>query len=486
MKTYFKKERSKEEISKRLFIKTSYKNNMKQTNINNTLNKAQTNIKGGNTMVETTNINNKFNNIDNIIAPSMIDSYEDFKTKNILYGEYIVPNDYVKKIIVKVIKAYSIDSERISDNNEWTKFYNDLYKNVPDYDYDLLISLLKKTKGHTNNNNTGEPTIEYVISSAMYAYKSQDAELFTRTINTFGRPLKLKDGKNTWLDNWSINGPCNALNFVFWNDYDNNNIITINQKKPNKFKFEGNQEMNGEINETNNEEEFNKLNGGRTTKDIITQFDLKHTENDGYKCFMLKIVGIFRSFLIVNHLLPSDEQYFIKSCKDVCDISIKYFPHYYIACGGCNMFNDDYAPSIKTIKSFLNIYPEAFISCIVNTAQFGDPNGGAHWMALCFNINRACLLCPQANSWKILKDNGALYNSIINNNFATEYNNVLCQKDNCNCGVYSVLFVYSMLLHNGNMIEAVKQVGINADNINTKNKNHDTIFKVKNTLFGYQ
>ena len=36
MKTYFKKERSKEEISRRLFIKTSYKNNMKRIDINNT------------------------------------------------------------------------------------------------------------------------------------------------------------------------------------------------------------------------------------------------------------------------------------------------------------------------------------------------------------------------------------------------------------------------------------------------------------------
>ena len=98
-------------------------------------------------------------------------------------------------------------------------------------------------------------------------------------------------------------------------------LLNVAMLLSDKFKFEGNQEMNGGINETNNEEEFNKLDGGRTSKDIITQFDLKHTRNDGYKCFMLKIVGIFRSFLIVNHLLPSDEQYFIKNCISIARVS---------------------------------------------------------------------------------------------------------------------------------------------------------------------
>ena len=543
MRTSFKNERLKTSFENRLMMKTTYKKHAKINNDTNnktnikTNNKTniKTNIKGG-------NVSNNINTAD-IVAPKMVDSYEDFKTKNILYGEYTIPNDYVKEIIIKVIKAYTIDSEIIHDNNDWTIFYKTLYKTVPDYDYDLLINLLKKTKAHINNSSQIEnPTIEYVLSSAMYAFKSQDAELFTRTINTFGRPLKLTEGKNTWLDNWSINGPCNALNFVFWNDYDNENIITTNNKKPNKFAFKGNTQGdtagdntddntqgntagdntagdntaedneekntaedneegntqgntagdNTQDNIRNNEEEnttgnniINKLSGGGKNN-IITQMELKNAENDGYKIFMLKIVGIFRSFLIVNHLLPSNEEYKIITCQDVCNTSIKYFPCYYIACGGCNMFNDDYAPSIQTIRNFLNKYPEASISCIVSAAQFGEANGGAHWMALYFDNKRACLLCPQASSWRVFKDNGKLYNSIMNNDFATEYNGVLCQRDNCNCGVYSVLFVYSMILHNGNMKEAVKQVGVNATNISNKNKTSEAIFKVKDTLFGYQ
>ena len=101
-----------------------------------------------------------------------------------------MPNDYVKDIIIKVIKSYTIDGSGTFDNNEWTQFYNTLFKNNPNYTYDYLINLLNQTREHTNN-TTEFPTIEYVISSAMYAYKSQDAELFTRCINTFGRPLKL-------------------------------------------------------------------------------------------------------------------------------------------------------------------------------------------------------------------------------------------------------------------------------------------------------
>ena len=164
--------------------------------------------------------------------PSMVDDYQDFNTKNILFGRFDkLPNRYIGLITVSVIKAYTIENNvngnRI-DDNDWTKFFDELYYKYPDYTYEQLCELLKSTMKTKNNNDNAYPTFEYVVAAAMFAYKSQNAELITRLHNTFGRPLKL-DCKNAWLDNWSLNGPGNALNFIFWKDYDSEDRISYSE-----------------------------------------------------------------------------------------------------------------------------------------------------------------------------------------------------------------------------------------------------------------
>lgn len=489
---------SKESLINNISIRTCYYNrNQKQatTRTNNRfikrINEKEPNnnmvIKGGDVDYEDKNIGGNVEkvinavesgqvNIKSIISmdssniPVMKDTYLTFNTKNILYGEYTIPNDYVKRIITTVIKSHTIENKG-TDNNEWSLFYDNLYKSYPDYSYDQLIGLLKvKT--------VKVPSVEYVLASAMYAYKSQDAELFTRTINTFGRPLKLK-GKNEWLDNWTCNAPCNALNFVFWNDYDNKDIITVSRKFPaagnnyQEYKTSGGDELITE------EDKF-KIEGGGNNN-IITQQTIKNVRDSNYKIYMLKIVGIFRTFLIVNHLLPTNENYNIESPKDVCDVAVRYFPSYYVACGGCDMFDDNYAPSISTIKAFLSKYNFVSVSAIANASTFRSNTGGSHWVALYFTPNKCCLMCPQANSWSVFKDSGELKASLLNNGFSLENNNVCCQKDNCNCGLYSILFLYCMLVNNGDMVQTAKSIGSNADVIS----NGKSIFKIKQTLIGY-
>ena len=437
-------------------------------------------------------MNNKNNNfIDekykNIHIPTPLeDSFQHYNTKNILYGNFKVPpNDYVKNIIVSVIKSYSLDDTlNITENdNEWKKFFKQLYKRNENYNYDDLLKLL------TTNE---QPTAEYILSAALYAYKNQDPELLTRTLNTFCRPVKL-NGKNEWLDNWSLNGPGNALNFIFWHDYDNDNIITLSKT----YKYIKNNYNINIINEKEAIKESMKETGGsrklKKTKQFITQKDIKDCCNNSnlYSLYVLKIVGIFRAFLICNDLLPLKVNKTEFDLKDISDISVKYFPSYYVGCGGCDMFNNEIAPTIETIKKFISEYKNISVMAIINASPYWLGDGGSHWMGLYLSDDKCLtsyLMCPQASGWDVLKDRGNLELTLKKLGFSLENNIICCQKDDCNCGVYSLLFLLMMLINNGDMLKAVKSVGENADNIPHKDKTTDDflIYTIKNTIFGYK
>lgn len=402
---------------------------------------------------------------------SLFDSFFEYKTKNILYGNYVEPpNDYIKEIMVSVIKSYTIDAHG-SACNDWGEFYNNMYKNNPNYKYDDIINFL------TENNK--KPTAEYILSSALYGYKDQDAELLTRCLNTFCRPVKL-DSKEEWLDNWTLNGPGNALNFIFWNKYNSNDVIVIKR----------NHEGNNNINSKNNNEQSIEKNNNK----LITQYDIKSKFYGNQR--ILKIIGIFRSFLICNDLLPVKHNKSCLTASDITNISVNYFPFYYIGCGGCDMFDGNYTASVEEIKKFLKEYPFVSFGAIVNVSAFRSKDGGSHWMGLYLSDRRADLMCPQASGWDVFKDNGELTRKLMTLGFGMENNIICCQKDNCNCGVYSFLFLFMMLIKDGNMKEAVEQVGENANNIYTssnikESKNNTTdddrlIYKIKNTLFGYE
>ena len=501
--------------------------------------------------------------------PSMVDDYQDFNTKNILFGRFDkLPNRYIGLITVSVIKAYTIENNvngnRI-DDNDWTKFFDELYYKYPDYTYEQLCELLKSTMKTKNNNDDAYPTFEYVVAAAMFAYKSQNAELITRLHNTFGRPLKL-DCKNAWLDNWSLNGPGNALNFIFWKDYDSEDRISyseyfhdaqehMNNINNNEFMnntyeqqhmnnaYDDNtninntyeqqqmnntyndntsynnineqQQMNNAYDDNINNNEFmnNNINNnefmnnnnislnntpindvknvGFNNKHILTH---RYIFNNFHDPIILKIIGIFRVFLIVNKLLPN-ASYVINEPNDVIDISVRYFPIYYIGSVACNWFDDTNTASINTIKRFVSKYPMIYVVAIINTAS-SENSGGAHWMGLCFinegdeqdNNNYCYLMCSQGSSWNAFMDNGRFNKTVIDNGFVQVHNSVCCQYDNCNCGVYSFLFIYMFILNKANMEKAIQCVGVDANSLNNNEAyNGDkTIYHVKEILFGYK
>lgn len=440
--------------------------------------------------------------------PSMVDDYQEFNTKNILFGKFIkLPNEYIGLITVTVIKSYSIENIRSQnnysnnnnkiDNNEWTKFFDELFLKYPDYTYKDLCKLLKHTMKTKNNNEDVYPTFEYVVAAAMYAYKSQNPELLTRLHNTFGRPLKL-ECKKAWLDNWSLNGPGNALNIIFWKDYDSIDRISYCEYYKSIYCKIYKEQINGSSNNNNNFDINNEPIEGSgnvkkfNSKNILTHRYIYNNYNDP---MILKIVGIFRTFLIINHLLPNAD-YEINDLNDIIEVSVKYFPIYYIGSVACNWFDDNNTASIKTIKRFISKYPNTYVVCIVNTAS-SENSGGAHWMGMCFinkgdrqNIKNYCyLMCSQGSSWDAFMDNGCLNRMIIDNGFVQVHNSKCCQYDNCNCGVYSFLFIYMFILNKANLENAIQAVGVDANNLKNYSKNNiddKMIYHVKEILFGYK
>ena len=414
------------------------------------------------------------------IPTPLSDSFYEYGTKNILYGKYVEPpNDYIKKVMVAVIKSYTKDAEG-KDVNEWGQFYNDLYEANKQYTYDDITSLLKSSENKT-------PTAEYILASAMYGYKDIDATLITRCLNTFCRPVKL-DAKEEWLDNWTLNGPGNALNFVFWKEYDSNDVMTVSRS------HEG-RPMNQEPTD------FSWYNVGksitRNGHDLVTQQNIK--EAYGINEVIMKIVGVFRTFLICNELLPGsinktvNNNETIISPKDVINSCVSFFPFYYLGCGGCDMFDGNYTAKIETVKQFADAFPMVTFGSIVNVSTFRGGSGGSHWMGLYITDNVVSLMCSQGSTWDVFDDeimgNDRLKNRFLNCNFSLQHNLITCQKDRCNCGVYSLLFLFMMLVKNGNMTAAVEQVGVDANNLYNKPTeipNNKLIYKVKATLFGYE
>lgn len=394
-----------------------------------------------------------YNDDDEII---IYDVYNDKTQKNILYGRHEMnPNKYVKFITTAIIKSY-IEDNNINklDNNNITKKFTSLYNQNKEFEYDDLIK------------SFGEISLGCLISNALKGFQHNDLELLIKCHNMFSNPIPLKDGKDTWLDNWSLNGPGYALTFIFNEQFNTSETIAI-----------GNQTERNIINISS----FKKY-------DYITQREIKQK----YNCVgVLKFVNIFRAFLICNHLLPNCENnninndYNISKASDIWETSIIYFPVYYIGANACDWYNDEIAPSIESINEFITAFPNTYIISIINVSA-SYQGGGTHWMGLCFinkdDVKYAKLMCSQASSWSVFTDDGELNNKIKSLGFCQENNMVCLQHDPSNCGVYSLLFLFMIVLYDGDIIKVAKAIGVNAKHIK---ENGENIYDIKHTLFGF-
>ena len=187
---------------------------------------------------------------------------------------------------------------------------------------------------------------------------------------------------------------------------------------------------------------------------------------------------------------------------------------------GCDFFKiPDRACTIKDIFQFTKRYPNTLVGGILNTETY-ESGRGQHWVCLLFRDSTAYLLCSQAGNFNSFHDKNEinLKSELNKYGFAQRYNNQSIQKDNSNCGLYSTLFNLMALiqlddLNKGkrfgmtgglkinhknkirnleskndasqipqfNITEIVKQIGVNAKNINNKG-----IYQLKKRLINWE
>lgn len=379
----------------------------------------------------------------------IIDTYENQDTKNILRGNKLL--EYDEHVIMKVINFY-MNNIKTSNNlvskdkvKEMIEYLRDILKNKQ-YNYDHLTRMI------------GCKSEECVMGYLLLAFQDYDSELLVRVLNIYGRPMKF-NYKNEWFDNFRITALCQNFNLIMYKNYDTNDIYTIEKEYKNDI---------------NN--------------------DIQLSENECELCIKF-IIGVFRAFLIKHNLLQNEwnneKKILINEDKinnytnqEICDIAYKYFPFFALTCNGCDGFDNNYTASIEIISKFQKRYPSSMIGTVVNTETYKSGKG-KHWVSLFFYKGVCNLICSQGSNFSCFNDNGELKQQLESNGYALKYNIKTIQYDDCNCGIYSVLSLFSMICKDGNILEAVDFIGENANNFGKKFGINSDIFKIKKTVVGF-
>ena len=167
----------------------------------------------------------------------------------------------------------------------------------------------------------------------------------------------------------------------------------------------------------------------------------------------------------------------LENMIDVVDKIAEKFPNFYAGAHGCDCFRSSVPHCIgyKTISEFIQRYPNNQIGAILNTSTYSER--GQHWTAVVFSgiasesaeKDSVSILCTFACSFG--QSIGSLHASIANE-FQNEthipcivqYSQVQLQYDNCNCGLYAVLFLWTLFQFPGNL-SAIERIGSNATGV---------------------
>ena len=204
-----------------------------------------------------------------------------------------------------------------------------------------------------------------------------------------------------------------------------------------------------------------------------------------YKRVLEFLVTPFRAILTGSENL---------SPKEICDRCYEEFAVCYGGAHGWDIFHiDSMSLSIEEIAKVLRRYPSWNIMYVLNTATYASRNG-VHWVALDFcnenNILKAKLVCSQGSTFGVFKTcsefpGPKLAEELLKNGFQTPHNQITVQTDGYNCGFYAPLFLWMLLIYDGNITEAVqKGVGINGKNIHGTKTFNGGINGIRKNLVG--
>ena len=374
------------------------------------------------------------------------DTFENSTTKSLLYGKN--PTVYHKNIIMSVLHVLSSTKTPQSSS----RFESNLQAKQQIHEFIRQLMGDETANFDTVKQAFKSKSMECMLAYALLAYQSDDDDLMLRTMYTFGRVLPLKE-KTQWFDNYRLNAYGNVFNLTMYTDH----VKKLPMTEQNKESIDHIYDAVGAPADIN--------------KSIVIPTDTAEK-------LVNKLVGKLRVHILTNGLLPDkDNTTRLLTVADIrknagksspsaitlLDNSYLHYPFYYGGCHGCDCFDLGLTPTISELKLFLDRYPSARIGFILNTATYRSGRG-QHWMALMLMKNRALLMCSQQGTFDDFLDDGKLKQSLIDNNFTLENNNVKLQSDNHSCGMQSVIALLEMIRF-GEIKNASDAIGSDMSNL---------------------
>lgn len=352
--------------------------------------------------------------------------FRNLNTRTFLHDKNGLTNKE-KEMVFKTLK-YLANKEEINEANkndkECEKIINEFHRLV----------LNSKNYDEIKNNIYNCETDECLLAHAIITYHIDIKSLLMLTIAIHSRVKPLKNGKDEWCDNFTLNSFLYQFTTFVYSDSDDNKKSTYSISKPQKL-------INKEKPIDNPKEILFHL--GNLYR-LFHEFNISDIE---------EIKGISNS----------------QAVEMLDKLNLKY-PYYTYQCHGCDCFTlSDKSVSIYDIKQFMERYPNSLIGGILNTKTYRSGKG-QHWVALMFRNNVAYLFCSQSNNFKCFEEK-TLVEQLIENAISMRFNPITIQHDPSNCGVYSTLFNLVSLINLDEINEKNNEQHIDDERNNKNNKN---------------
>lgn len=272
--------------------------------------------------------------------------------------------------------------------------------------------------------------------------------MITMSIHSRVKPNNCKDD---WMDNFSLNNFLYQLSTVEWLNEENKNI-----------------------------DDDSLLVIPRPSEKLINKNVKIHNPTG-----LLSELG--NKYRLWTEFVDNPKNKTVRDPLQRLDVLVEKYPYFTFCCHGCDVFSNGMLQiNLKDVLEFTKRYPYTIVGGILNTKTYKSGKG-EHWVAVMF-LNQQCyLMCSFGTSFETLfkNDSKTAFLDVLNTlEFGRQCNGLKIQNDECNCGIYSVLFnLVALAQHNSdkiNITEVVDAIGFDAENIN-----ENGIFDIKEIIVGW-
>lgn len=360
---------------------------------------------------------------------AFVDDWNGEGQSTLTYGKKI--SDYGKFIILEVMIYYAKNKQAEKEDQK--------------QQLKVAVEKLLQHQGDINQKweqfmkDIDVRSAEGVMSFALDTYGKKLDSLLFRTFFTFGKIKPLKSNTE-WFDNFRLNGLCNGINNVLWNDNGRNDCYAVGETDSN----------------------------GITHREILPIN--KSVECVDYKRVCKFLVGSLRKFIIRNNFYQTTITYDIKipikgnlSYKEICDKCYSVYPFYWAGSHGCDFYLPQFnwmCVNLYETRKFNDRYPSAIIGWILNTATY-QSHAGIHWIPVLTKGSNAYIVDSAGKALTNMRDGGAFSNKLSECGYSKNYNTTILQTDGFSCGMFSVISIYLMVCNNCDINETAAKISKN-------------------------